>query len=330
MTPRWTRRPEGSNWGEFGEDDQLGRLNLLTPERRRAAALEVKEGRAFALSLPLDLPSGEYALGPRVPPQLSSTPLGHNNRFAGDWPDIVSDDYAVLALQYPTQWDAFSHHGSMFDLDGDGQEVACYYNGFRAGRDVVGSPDGSTAPFARALGIETLAETGVQGRGVLVDLHREVGSEYRGIDVQQLTRIIADQGVVIETGDILCLHTGLTKIVSDAGGSLTSGDLESCAYLDATDPGLLKWVAESGISALVADNLAIERFSLHPDAEARNVLPLHDLCLFRQGIPLGELWYLGELAAWLKANGRSRFLLTAPPLRLPGAVGSPVMGVATV
>ena len=45
---------------------------------------------------------------------------------------------------------------------------------------------------------------------------------------------------------------------------------------------------------------------------------------------LGELWHLTRLADWLRANNRSRFLLTAPPLRLPGAVGSPVTPVATV
>jgi hypothetical protein len=48
------------------------------------------------------------------------------------------------------------------------------------------------------------------------------------------------------------------------------------------------------------------------------------------GVPLGEFWHLGPLAEWLRENGRSRFLLTAPPLRIPGAVGSPANGVATV
>ena len=52
-------------------------------------------------------------------------------------------------------------------------------------------------------------------------------------------------------------------------------------------------------------------------------LPLHEHCLFKLGIHLGEIWYLSELAGWLRAHGRNRFLLTAPPLRLPGAVGSP-------
>jgi hypothetical protein len=47
-------------------------------------------------------------------------------------------------------------------------------------------------------------------------------------------------------------------------------------------------------------------------------------------VHLGELWHLSELADWLHAHGRTRFLLTAPPLRLPRAVGSPVTPVATV
>jgi hypothetical protein len=59
-------------------------------------------------------------------------------------------------------------------------------------------------------------------------------------------------------------------------------------------------------------------------------IPLHNLCLFKLGIPLGEMFLLSELADWLRANRRSRFLFTAPPLRLPGAVGSPTCGVGTV
>jgi hypothetical protein len=59
-------------------------------------------------------------------------------------------------------------------------------------------------------------------------------------------------------------------------------------------------------------------------------MPLHELCLFKLGIHLGEMWNLAPLAQWLRDNGRSRFLLTAPPLRIPGAVGSPANGIATV
>jgi hypothetical protein len=60
------------------------------------------------------------------------------------------------------------------------------------------------------------------------------------------------------------------------------------------------------------------------------LMPLHEHCLFKNGIHLGEMWYLTELAGWLRNHGRNRFLLTAPPLRLPGAVGSPATPVGTV
>jgi hypothetical protein len=60
------------------------------------------------------------------------------------------------------------------------------------------------------------------------------------------------------------------------------------------------------------------------------MLPLHQHCLFKTGVNLGEIWRLSEIADWLRSNNRSRFLLTAPPLRLPGAVGSPATPVATV
>jgi hypothetical protein len=60
------------------------------------------------------------------------------------------------------------------------------------------------------------------------------------------------------------------------------------------------------------------------------LLPLHERCLFKLGIHLGELWWLSELAGYLRKAGRHAFLLTAPPLRLPGAVGSPMTPVATV
>ena len=53
---RWLARPEGSNWGLFGEDDQIGRMNLVTPDRRLAAVRTVTEGLAFPLGLPLDHP----------------------------------------------------------------------------------------------------------------------------------------------------------------------------------------------------------------------------------------------------------------------------------
>ena len=58
MTQRWKQRPPGSNWGEFGPDDQRGRMNYVTREKVLQGVAEVKEGISFCLSLPLDFPGG--------------------------------------------------------------------------------------------------------------------------------------------------------------------------------------------------------------------------------------------------------------------------------
>jgi kynurenine formamidase len=177
-----------------------------------------------------------------------------------------------------------------------------------------------------------MAFHGVQGRGVLVDLAHHLGDDWRGVDRHTLEAIIAADDVVIEPGDMLLLHTGFaTKVLEWDRDPDPVKIHTTSAYLDARDESLLEWIAESQISALVADNYAVEGLlGKDRDPSRHSFLPIHHLCLFKLGVPLGEMWYLHELAAWLRAHGRSRFLLTAPPLRLPGIVGSPTTPIATV
>jgi kynurenine formamidase len=92
----------------------------------------------------------------------------------------------------------------------------------------------------------------------------------------------------------------------------------------------LQWITDSGLVALIADNYAVEAHPASPKAGPCATLPIHEHCLFKLGVHLGEIWHLTPLANWLRAHKRSRFLLTAPPLRLPGAVGSPATPIATV
>ena len=70
---RWKQRPEGSNWGEFGLDDQRGRMNWVTREKVLQGVAEVKEGITFCLSLPLDYPGGSVLNPRRSPPRLAPT-----------------------------------------------------------------------------------------------------------------------------------------------------------------------------------------------------------------------------------------------------------------
>ena len=147
-----------------------------------------------------------------------------------------------------------------------------------------------------------------------------------------LQRVIDADRVDIQAGDMLCLHTGFGQKLIDMGGDPDPQVLHhSCAVLDGRDERLLRWIDESGISVLIADNFAVEGYPYEKnDCPQCEGLPLHQACLFRLGIHLGELWYLTPLAQWLRRNGRSHFMLTCPPLRLPGSFGSPVTPVATV
>jgi len=351
MTKRWTQRPPGSTWGDWGDDDELGRVNLLTSDKVLQGVREVQAGVSFCLSLPLDYPGGTALNQRRHPPVLAPTedmrgnPATFYNVHMSEmdeggprFVDVWADDVVTLSLQYSTQWDSLAHVGAEFDADGDGIEEAVYYNGYRAGVDLVG-PDADAGRdgaghrcFAHHLGLEHMAYHGMQGRGVLVDLAHHLGHDWRGVDRKTLEEIMSADRIVVEPGDMLLLHTGFATKVLEWNRDPDPVKIHTmCGYLDARDQSLLEWIAESQISALVADNYAVEGLVGRDRDETRHsLLPIHHLCLFKLGVPLGEMWYLHELASWLREHDRSRFLLTAPPLRLPGVVGSPLTPVATV
>jgi kynurenine formamidase len=308
---------------------------------------EVKEGLTFVLSLPLDYPGGN-ALNPRRhPPRIAATHRNGKQNFAyevrQDNPmqtDVVCDDLVLLTLQYSTQWDSFAHVGSLFDADGDGTPEPVFYNGFRAGKDIVPAkvnPDAESwnlyeGSRADALGIQNLAEHGVQGRGVMIDLHAHYGRKRYAVGYDDLMKILDSDQVRVERGDIVCLHTGFAEMVMEFKKDPTPEALHTtCTGLNGRDEKLLQWVTDSGLSVLAADNYAVELFGAKPwSNNTHAMLPLHQHCLFKNGIHLGELWYFTKLANWLREHQRNRFLLTAPPLRLPGAVGSPATPIATV
>lgn len=346
-TPRWIRRPEGANWGDFGSEDQLGRLNWLTPEKVHQGIAEVKEGKTFCLSLPLDFPGGSVLNPRRFAPRLAPTlrngkpnlnfPLRLENPAHAD---IVSDDSVLLCTQYSTQWDSFAHIGQLFDADGDGKPEMVYYNGFRAGIDVIGPVDyrgEAEQPCAEpggahCLGIENFAVACLQGRAVMIDLLRAFGPGRTVVGGAAMRDAVQRQGITIERGDMVCLRTGFADVLLQMNREPDGAILDaSGAVLDGRDPDLLQWISDSGLVALIADNYAVEGLPARPSTQPCHAsLPLHEHCLFKLGIPLGELWHLSPLADWLNAHDRHRFLLTAPPLRLPGAVGSPVTPIATV
>ena len=82
-----------SNWGRWGKEDELGTLNLITPEKRKAAAALVRDG--LSVSLALDLNKERDANnGSPFEHQLSLSKLGEQ-QVAGD--------------RYSVQYHGFAH-----------------------------------------------------------------------------------------------------------------------------------------------------------------------------------------------------------------------------
>ena len=348
---RWKKRPENSTWGDYGPNDQLGRMNELTPAKVKQGIAEVKEGKTFCLSMPLDYPGGNVLNPRRHPPQMRPSVRGDkpNWLYRTEWEnpgmtDVINDDAVIMHLQYSTQWDTLAHVGALFDADGDGKAEPIFYNGYRGGIDLVGPSDAKGAGAipgtfveakgtsnANALGVENMAVKCLQGRAVMIDLYAHYGRKRHAVGYDDLMRIMAADGIKVEAGDFVLLRTGFDEVIFEGNKKPDAETLEtSCTGLDGSDQRLQQWITETKLVALISDNYAVEIHNrpLRPGQCA--MLPLHQHCLFKTGVNLGEIWRLSELADWLRANNRSRFLLTAPPLRLPGAVGSPATPVATV
>lgn len=345
---RWTRKPDGSNWGRWGSEDRYGTLNLLTDQARRLGLEAVSEGKVFVLSLPLNLPGGSKMNPNRKPPILRpNLRAGKPNYLCrlGDtsgFTDVLSDDFVVLHNQYSTQWDALAHAGMIFDADGDGEPEIVFYNGFGpelmqgpdslAGAGFDSLPSESTSHMG-PLSIDAVAQTGVQGRAWLIDARHHLGDGRTWVGLDELRGILEADRISPEPGDILTFHTGLAdKIVEMAGDPDPEVLHNYGAVLDGTDQPLLDWLRENDIAAIAADNYAVEGVIQADESQTKPVpmLPLHEHCLVKLGMPLGEMWHLTPLAHHLRERGSFSYFLTAPPLMLPGASGAAVTPVATV
>jgi kynurenine formamidase len=318
--------PTGSAWGLWGDDDQLGTLNLLTDERTRKAAALVEQGSVFPLNLPLET---EPCLAWREPPRHRMLHIGAAGPFdvgltPGDnesatnpfrYRDDVVDG---LWLQGGSQWDGLKHvrhlhHGN--------------YNG-------VPDADVHTGEGGK-LGVDQWSARAIVGRGVLLDLPRFYEGEGRAYNVDSAHEFtVADvrgcldsQGVKVEIGDILLLHSGWTKLLvdSDREGRTRLLDWETIAT-----PGLeqslemVEYIWNLHPAAIGSDTLGVEAMKMGPDFEFflhEHFLPLH-------GMPIGELWDLDALAADCARDGRYAFLLVSVPLNVRGGTGSPPQAVA--
>ena len=143
---RWKKRPENSTWGDYGRDDQLGRMNELTPAKVKQGIAEVKEGKTFCLSMPLDYPGGAVLNPRRHPPQIRPTLRGDkpNWHYRVEWDkpgfvDVINDDVGASCTcstrRSGTRWPT-SARCSMPTATASRRST--FYNGYRGGIDLVG------------------------------------------------------------------------------------------------------------------------------------------------------------------------------------------------
>ncbi|GAA4491790.1 cyclase family protein [Rhodococcus olei] len=297
-----------SNWGRWGDDDQVGTLNLITPAAIRRGAESIRTGQAFPLSIDFTADGPQTGAYGRVNPlhymAMIGRPFQPSSHQRGP---RISDDVVVMNLQAATQWDSLAH----VYYDG------LLYNGVPAEEFV------NWAGAARS-GVDQLAKRPFVSRGVLLDLPRTLGVERLApstvVTAAMLEQALERSRVELEAGDILLVRTGhLLTFLEDC-------DREAFKW---SPPGLgtdtVAWMREHDLAAVAADNNAVEVMPFeNPDVE----MPLHMLCLRDMGMPLGEMFNLEALAEACAADGCYTFQFVGQPLPFVNGLGSPVNPVA--
>jgi hypothetical protein len=185
------------NWGRWGADDEVGALNFLDADQVRRGAAAIRQGRTFTLQVPIGHPQGDPIWPGRAQP-IHVNILDKGDFACGRGPAIpggseYSDDMIVMFLQGTTQYDALGHAWIEDQL----------WNGYDAR---------TTGKKMTKADIFPVAERGVVGRGVLIDMARHRGKDAlergEGFDHTDLLEAAAAQGVTIEKRDILLVRTG--------------------------------------------------------------------------------------------------------------------------
>lgn len=301
------------NWGRWGDDDRVGTLNFIDDATRARAAAMVRDGHVVSLSQSFDMDGPQKGWRRRTNPVHTMLDTGTDaERGLQGFPHGIggADDVIAMPLQCSTQWDGLGH---IFDR-------GFAWNGRRAG-DVVTS-DGD-----KVTGIEHMADR-IVGRGVLLDmgafLRPETGELDDGyaITTADIQACIAAQGATsaVGRGDIVLVRTGrLARARREGWGDYAGGPAPG---LSVTTAG---WLHRTEIAAIATDTWG---FEVRPNEFTESFQPLHQIAIPNMGLTIGEMWDLDALADACRDRGRWEFLLTAPPLRITGAVGSPVNPLA--
>lgn len=293
---------ELSNWGRWGDDDELGQANFITPQKRLEVVALVSVG--ITVSMAHDVVQGDEIDNPDTSAVL-------NREVTRVSPTGASDKYEYSGSYHGTI------HSHLDSLDCHIMYEGSGYNGvtYQEVEEADGCPRGSI--YAHRNGIVT--------RGILFDATLLPGFDQGGwvepgtaITYDQLVALEEIQGVTVEPGDIIFLHTGRWTRRAALGAWPTS---EGVAGYHADVAYFLK---ERGVAMIGHD--------MWNDATPSNVgtqfLPLHSLALVSLGVSIFDNLDFTELAETAKELGRYEFMFMASPLRIEKGMGSPLNPLA--
>jgi len=296
-----------SNWGKWGPDDEVGALNYLTAEEVMWGVAHIKQGSVFTLQRLIGDPKGDPVWPGRTPAERTQI-LDEATWDSADAPQFpgglhYADDKISAFLQGSTQYDALGHvwYGGKI------------WNGYDA-RTTIGGLDRAS--------VQPIAERGIVGRGVLLDMARHRGKDT--MDTAEtfthtdLLECAAAQGVTITPRDVLIIRTNYLQQFFEKGDAFYEGFCEpGLTY----SPELVRWFQDMEIPNLVTDTIANE---VTTDPVSGVALPLHCALMRNLGVTLTEICDLERLAESCAQDKQYAFLYVAAPLKVAKGSGSPV------
>ncbi|MDP9427859.1 MAG: cyclase family protein [Actinomycetota bacterium] len=297
-----------TNWGKWGDDDEVGSLNYLGPEQVLAAARLVSSGKVFTLQRLIGDPKGDPVWPGRTPAErtqiLDESDWDEGGKGAA-YPGGLhyADDKINAFLQGSTQYDGLGHvwYGGQI------------WNGYDA-RTTIGGMDKAS--------VEPIAQRGVVGRAVLLDMARfrgkptlDKGETFTHEDLMACAKA---QGVEIQKRDILIIRTNFLQLFFEQGEAFYEGFNEPGLVYS---PELVQWFQDMEIPNLVTDTIANE---VTFDPNNGVALVLHNALMRNLGVTLTEIADLENLAADCAEDGQYTFLYVAAPLKVAKGSGSPV------
>jgi kynurenine formamidase len=300
--------PPDSNWGVFGDNDEVGCVNFLTEDGIIEAARLVRKGKVFRLDTPIN-----YA----NPPLFEREPVKHTKKSFENLGLLGFDDVLdAYNTQEGSQWDGLGHVGNL--------RAQAFYNG--ATKDeITGS---------NKLGIHNWADRFV-GRGVLIDAFRYRIEQSRPVNplsnekysLDDLKEALKAQNKELKPGSILLVRTGWMQAYLGASQQAKRemapmGKLKACGIDDSRET--VAWLWDNCVAAIGTDCPAVEPWPW----DLKDPGALHYRTLSLLGLPLGEQFDLEKLAADCAEDKRYEFMLVSVPLNLQGGIASPPNAVA--